>query len=496
MQSIDDRRLKAEFDAATAQGYNRIALSHTLLADVHTPVALYSMFSGAGSYLFESVEGGERFGRYSIVGLPSSQRLIGYQDRVEWRDGGDLHKTWNTRDPLAAVAEFRAGIKATEVPGIDRTTCGIVGYFSYDMARCYESTLGRPPPSLTPGLPIMETLISDRVIVHDNLKGTATLIVYVQPEGFDEGLATLHQMRSRIDESLLPAQLLVEPEKELAESDFTAHTPPEEYKKKVEQAREYILAGEVFQVVLAQAFSLPFLAQPFDLYRALRYVNPSPYMYFLDLGERQIVGSSPEILARLGPECQLTARPIAGTRRRGTTPEADKAMEEELCSDPKERAEHLMLIDLTRNDIGRLAETGSVQVEDAFSVERYSHVLHLVSTVVAKAKGEVTPEDVLRVMLPHGTVSGAPKIRAMQIIDELEDHARGIYAGSVGYIGWDGLMDTAIAIRTAIIQDQMLYLSAGAGVVADSQPRLEQIECLNKARAIMRSASMVQEPLN
>ena len=496
MEALNIERLRSEFQTAIDRGYNRVALTHSLLADVHTPVALYSMFAGTGSYLFESVEGGERFGRYSIVGLPTNQRLLGYPGHVDLIADGEVVQRWDVDDPLVAVAEFRATVHATSIPHIERTTCGVVGYFSYDMARCYEEVLGNPPPSLTPGMPLMELLVSDRVIVHDNLKGTATLIVYVTPDGFEEGIASLEQMCNKIEDSLLPAQLLFDPQRKLEEAHFTAHTSPDSYMAKVEQARELIHAGEVFQVVLAQAFSLPFTARPFDLYRALRYVNPSPYMYFLDFGDRQVVGSSPEILARLEPQRKLTARPIAGTRRRGATDELDVAMEEELVGDPKERAEHLMLIDLTRNDVGRLAQPGSVAVEDAFSVERYSHVMHLVSTVTGKAREEVTAEDVLRVMLPHGTVSGAPKIRAMQIIDQLEDHARGLYAGSVGYIGWDGNMDTAIAIRTAMIQDQMLYMSAGAGIVADSQPRLEQLECINKARAIMHSTSMVQEPLN
>ena len=374
---------------------------------------------------------------------------------------------------------------------------GLVGYFGYDTVRYVEEKLKNSVPAQDDiQAPDIELLVSEELVVFDNLSGQVHVIVHAdlsQTNSHSQAEARLDELQKKLSQPMpMP---LDEPAKDiLNEEDFISSFGEEEFKSAVSKIKEYILAGDAMQVVISQQMSVDFEASPIDLYRALRYLNPSPYMYFVDMDDLQIVGSSPEILVRL-EDNQVTVRPIAGTRRRGTTEEKDNALEQDLLNDPKELAEHLMLIDLGRNDVGRIAQVGSVELTEKMIVERYSHVMHIVSNVNDQAKPGMSAMDVLRATFPAGTVSGAPKIRAMEIIDELEPVKRGIYAGAVGYLGWHGNMDTAIAIRTAVIKDKKLFVQAGAGVVADSVPQLEWDETMNKGRAIFRAAQFVTEGL-
>lgn len=485
-----------EFTALAAQDYNRIPVSREVLADLETPLSAYrKLAEGPYSYFFESVQGGEKWGRYSIIGLPCRTLLKVFGQRVEiWVDG-QLSESDEVADPLAFAEGFQRRYRTAPRAGLPVFHGGLVGYFGYDTVRYVEPRLqaGTPPDRL--GTPDILLMVSDEVLVFDNLAGTLRLIVNadpVQPDALAAAEARLSALVARLREPMspLPEVVLAAADsaalEQQAQSDFTQ----DRYAAAVEKVKEYVLAGDVMQVVPSQRMSIPFAAPPLNLYRALRNLNPSPYMYYLDMEDFHIVGSSPEILARL-EKGVVTVRPIAGTRRRGHTEEEDRAMEAELLADPKEIAEHLMLIDLGRNDVGRIARTGSVQLTDKMVVERYSHVMHIVSNVTGRLKDGKTAFDVLRATLPAGTLSGAPKIRAMEIIDELEPVKRGVYGGAVGYISWAGDMDTAIAIRTAVIKDGILYVQAGGGVVADSVPALEWKETHNKARAMFRAASMV-----
>jgi anthranilate synthase component 1 len=485
-----------EFAALAAQGYNRIPVSLEVLADLETPISAYrKLAEGPYSYFFESVQGGEKWGRYSIIGLPCTTLLKVFGHRAEIWVGGELSETEEVEDPLAYAESFQHRYRTAPREDLPVFHGGLVGYFGYDTVRYVEPRLRATMPPDRLGTPDILLMVSEEVLVFDNLAGTIRLIVNADPAR-DGALAKAEQrlggLVERLRDSMPPLPDVVlhaagsdELERQ-SESDFTL----EQYEAGVERVKEYVLAGDVMQVVPSQRMSIPFTAPPLNLYRALRNLNPSPYMYYLDLEDFYIVGSSPEILARL-EKGLVTVRPIAGTRRRGHTEEEDAALEAELLADPKEIAEHLMLIDLGRNDVGRIAETGSVQLTDRMVVERYSHVMHIVSNVTGRLKPGKSAIDVLRATLPAGTLSGAPKIRAMEIIDELEPVKRGIYGGAVGYISWAGDMDTAIAIRTAVIKDGRLYIQAGGGVVADSVPRLEWKETHNKARAMFRAASMV-----
>lgn len=487
---------KQDFAALAAQDYNRIPVSREVLADLETPLSAYrKLAEGPYSYLFESVHGGEKWGRYSIIGLPCRTLLKVFGYRVEvWVDG-ILSETQEVSDPLAFAEQFQQRYRtapSTELPVFHG---GLVGYFSYDTVRYVEPRLraGTPPDRL--GTPDILLMVSEEVLVFDNLAGTIRLVVNADPSADDalqKAQDRLSGLVARLREPMnsLPDVVLEAADSSIleqqAESDFTQAT----YEASVEKVKEYVLAGDVMQVVPSQRMSIPFKAPPLNLYRALRNLNPSPYMYYLHMEDFHIVGSSPEILARL-EQGVVTVRPLAGTRQRGHTEEQDAALEAELLADPKEIAEHLMLIDLGRNDVGRIADTGSVELTDKMVVERYSHVMHIVSNVRAKLKTGKSAFDVLRATLPAGTLSGAPKIRAMEIIDELEPVKRGVYGGAVGYISWAGDMDTAIAIRTAVIKDDKLYVQAGGGVVADSIPAMEWKETHDKARAMFRAASMV-----
>ena len=482
------------FNRLAAEGYNRIPVVHTSLADLDTPLSVYlKLARGPFSYLLESAQGGEKWGRYSIIGLPARTVLSVTGNTITVATDGVVVEETSSDDPLAFIEAFQARYRVPPLPELPRFFGGLVGYFGYDTVRYTEKRLAHTTPPDTLGTPDIMLMVSEDVVVFDNLKGQMQLISLVDPEEPDIRQRTLEKLRNRAASLLkaVPAIAETHANAPVQEQDFVSEFGEEPFKAAVERIREYTRAGDAMQVVLAQRMSLPFGSEPINLYRALRSLNPSPYMYFMDLKDFQIVSSSPEILARV-EDGTVTNRPLAGTRRRGRTPEEDQAMEEELLSDPKEIAEHLMLIDLGRNDVGRVAETGSVQVTEKFSIERYSHVMHISSNVTGTLKAGKTAMDVLRATLPVGTLSGAPKIRAMEIIDELEPVKRGIYGGAVGYLAWNGNMDTAIAIRTAVIKDGTLYIQAGGGIVADSVPRLEWKESMNKGRAIFRAAALAE----
>ncbi|MEM1435559.1 MAG: anthranilate synthase component I [Pseudomonadota bacterium] len=488
-----------QFEALAAAGYNRVPVVHDALADLDTPLSTYlKLARGPYSYLLESAQGGEKWGRYSIIGLPAKTVLKVHGHQVTVSENGTVVHEQTVTDPLTYVESFRAQFRVpTEIEGVSlpRFFGGLVGYFAYDCVRYVEPRLADSAPPDTLKTPDIVLMVSEDVVVFDNLRGRMQLIRLVDPN--ETELATVQAALEERARGLLVAAPPI-PEssanQRVEETDFTSEFGEAEFKAAVDNIREYIRAGDVMQVVLAQRMSCPFNAAPITLYRALRSLNPSPYMYFMDLEDFQIVSSSPEILARV-EDGVITNRPLAGTRRRGRTTAEDLALEDELKNDPKEIAEHLMLIDLGRNDVGRVAKTGSVEVTEQFVIERYSHVMHISSNVRGELKDNLSAMDVLRATLPVGTLSGAPKIRAMEIIDELEPVKRGIYGGAVGYIAWNGTMDTAIAIRTAVIKDGKLYIEAGGGIVADSQPRLEWKESMNKGRAIFRAATAAESRL-
>ncbi|MDR9425688.1 MAG: anthranilate synthase component I [Marinobacter sp.] len=484
-----------QFSELAQAGYNRIPVYREVLADLDTPLSTYlKLASGPYSYLFESVQGGEKWGRYSIIGLPSKEVLKVFDHRIEVMRDGELVEKAEVDDPLEFVDEYQQRFNAPDLPELPRFNGGLVGYFGYDTVRYIEKRLRNSCPPDQIGTPDILLMVSDEIVVFDNLRGKLHLIVHVNP--VEEG--AYEQAQTRIDElegqlrqkttnaPRTPAHLRG---KTVDESDFVSGFSQDKYEAAVDKIKGYVLDGDVMQTVISQRMSIPFEAPPLNLYRSLRVMNPSPYMYFLDLDDFHIVGSSPEILARVEDE-EVTVRPIAGTRKRGATEAEDKALEKELLADPKEIAEHLMLIDLGRNDAGRVSETGTVKLTDKMIVERYSHVMHIVSNVTGRLKPGTSCLDVLRATLPAGTLSGAPKIRAMEIIDELEPVKRGVYGGAVGYLSFNGNMDTAIAIRTAVIKDNTLHIQAGAGIVADSVPRMEWKETMNKGRAIFKAVAM------
>ena len=483
-----------KFAELTGQDFNRIPVTREVLADFETPLSVYlKLAHGANSYLFESVQGGEKWGRYSLIGLQTSTVLRVYGQRLEIIRDGKPMVDRHTDDPMAEVERFRQLFSVPELPNLPRFTGGLVGYFGYDTVRYVEPRLAKSQPKDELGTPDILLMASDEVAVFDNLSGTLMLVVHAdakQPDGLDQANARLDELQKKLD---MPAPELTESGDagdQISEDAFKSSFGEQAFLRSVDKIKDYIMAGDAMQVVPSQRLSAPFTALPLNLYRSLRRLNPSPYMFFLNLGDFHIVGSSPEVLARL-EDGQVTVRPIAGTRRRGKTEEEDLALEQDMLDDPKEIAEHLMLIDLGRNDVGRISKSGTVEVTEKMVVERYSHVMHITSNVVGDVTENMGPIEVLKATLPAGTLSGAPKIRAMEIIDEVEPVKRGVYGGAVGYIGWNGNMDTAIAIRTAVIKDQILHVQAGAGVVADSKPELEWKETMNKARAVMRAAAMV-----
>jgi len=488
-----------QFAALAEQGYNHIPITQSVLADLDTPLSSYiKAAAGDFSYLLESAgQGGEKWSRYSMVGLPAETiiRVVGEQISVESK--GVVMEQLEAEDPLAYIEAFQARYRYPQIPDLPIYTGGLVGYFGYDTVRYVEQKLRHSMPKDTIGTPDILLMVSNDVLVFDNVKGLIHLITHADPEqpgALDTAFGRLDIMRESLRQPVAPSFFDATQGPTLHEEDFISTYGEEEFKSSVEKIKEYIVAGDVMQVVLSQRMVVSLEATPLDLYRALRSLNPSPYMYYMNLKDFHIVSSSPEILARLD-DGEVTVRPLAGTRRRGVDETEDKALEEELINDPKEIAEHLMLIDLGRNDIGKVCEIGSVVVSEMMTVERYAHVMHIASNVNGQVRPEVRAMDVLRSTLPVGTLSGAPKVRALEIIDELEPEKRGIFGGAVGYLSWNGNMDTAIAIRTAIIKDGTLYVQAGAGVVADSMPRLEWKETINKARSIMQAAAMAENGL-
>jgi len=477
-----------EFNQLAQQGYNRIPLTLETLADLDTPLSLYLKLANQPySYLLESVEGGERFGRYSFIGLPAKIRIVvrGRHIAVE-NDNGPIEQI-ETSDPLQFIQDYMARLKVPARPGQPRFSGGLAGYFGYDTIRYVEKKLAQTSKPDVIGAPDILLLLSDELAVMDNLSGMIYLIVYADPQ-LPNAYALAQQRLAELRATLRkPAEIPASPvsRAQQASSEFGE----EAFKAAVAKAKNYITDGDIMQVVLSQRMSQPYAASPLSLYRALRTLNPSPYMFYYDMGDHHVVGASPEILVQLAADT-ITVRPIAGTRTRGKTREEDEALARDLLSDPKELAEHLMLMDLGRNDVGRVATTGTVRVSEKMVIERYSHVMHIVSNVEGKRKAGVSAMDVLRATFPAGTLSGAPKVRAMEIIDELEPSKRGIYGGAVGYLGFNGDMDLAIAIRTAVIKDGTLFVQAGAGIVADSVPQSEWEETRNKARAVLRAAEL------
>ncbi|WP_152205421.1 anthranilate synthase component I [Marinobacter changyiensis] len=483
------------FASLAEAGFNRIPVYREVLADLDTPLSTYLKLANAPySYLLESVQGGEKWGRYSIIGLPCREVLRVDNHHISISRDGTVVEETHSEDPLAFIEAYQQRFQAPDLEELPRFNGGLVGYFGYDTVRYIEKRLKQSCPPDKIGTPDILLMVSDDLVVFDNLRGRLHLITHVDPsleDAYGNAQRTLDELEARLhrqvaDAPATPAHLRG---KVVDESDFVSGFNQEKFEAAVGKIKDYVLDGDVMQTVISQRMSIPFEAPPLNLYRSLRVLNPSPYMYFLDLGDFQIVGSSPEILARVEDE-EVTVRPIAGTRKRGATDAEDRALEKELLADPKEIAEHLMLIDLGRNDAGRVSETGTVKLTDRMIVERYSHVMHIVSNVTGRLKEGMSCMDVLRATLPAGTLSGAPKIRAMEIIDELEPVKRGVYGGAVGYLSFNGNMDTAIAIRTAVIKDQTLHIQAGAGVVADSVPRLEWKETMNKGRAIFRAVAM------
>ncbi|MBT9465803.1 anthranilate synthase component I [Hydrogenophaga sp.] len=493
-----------EFKSLAQQGYNRIPLMAEAFADLETPLSLYLKLAhgrgdGKHSFLLESVVGGERFGRYSFIGLPARTLLratgFGTEAKTEVVRDGVVIET-DHGNPLDFIAAYQQRFKVALRPGLPRFCGGLAGYFGYDAVRHIEKKLEKTCPPDTLGCPDILLLQCEELAVIDNLSGKLYLIVYAdpaQPEAYANAKKRLRELRDALKYSV--SAPVVKPSQGYpAERDFAKA----DYLKAVDRAKELIAAGDFMQVQVGQRIKKRYTESPLSLYRALRSLNPSPYMYYYHFGDFHVVGASPEILVRQENTVEgtkVTIRPLAGTRPRGATPEQDKATETELITDPKERAEHVMLIDLARNDIGRIAKIGTVKVTEAFAVERYSHVMHIVSNVEGMLVDGMTSMDVLKATFPAGTLTGAPKVHAMELIDQLEPTKRGIYGGACGYLSYAGDMDVAIAIRTGIIKDQTLYVQAAAGVVADSVPEMEWRETEHKARALLRAAELVEEGL-
>lgn len=489
---------ETEFNALAAQGYNRIPVTLETFADLDTPLSIYlKLADGPYSYLLESVQGGERFGRYSFIGLSSPTRIAVYGHQVLVLTGQRIAEREDDANPLEFIENFQKRFRVAPSAGLPRFCGGLVGCFGYDTVRYVEPRLTRSAKPDDLGTPDILLLLSEEIAVVDNLSGKLSLVVYAEP-GFP---GAYQKARARLKELLVklrqPAP--VPEEKPVPSLPAVSVFDEAQFKQAVAKAKRYITEGDIMQVVLSQRMTKPFGASPLSLYRALRSLNPSPYMFYFDFEDFHVVGASPEILTRLEGhegEQRVTVRPIAGTRKRGVTPEEDAALAEDLLADQKEIAEHVQLLDLGRNDVGRVAQTGTVKVTEKMNIERYSHVMHIVSNVEGKLQPGLTALDVLKAAFPAGTLSGAPKVRAMEIIDELEPVKRGIYGGAIGYLGFHGDMDLAIAIRTAVIKDGQLHVQAGAGIVADSDPTSEWQETQNKARAVLRAAEMAETGLD
>jgi anthranilate synthase component 1 len=479
-----------KFNTYKAEGFNFIPLVKSFDVGHETPLSIYQKLANLPfSYLLESVEGGERFGRYSIIGLPSKKRIVIRDDVIEVIDQNQVIEKETTQNPLNFIQNYLSQFKVPHDLELPRFAGGLAGYFGYETIQYIEARLKHKKTKDAIGVPDILLMLSDELIVVDNVAKKIFIVSYADPSINDAYALSVARLDKLYDQ--LHQSMKIEPLQTSNLSEAKSEFGEEAFKKAVEKAKSYIFEGDIMQVVLSQRMSQKFEASPLALYESLRTLNPSPYMFYYHMDDHHVVGASPEILVRLEDET-VTVRPIAGTRPRGKTEEEDKKLEKELLADPKECAEHVQLMDLGRNDIGRVSQSGSVKVTDNMTIERYSHVMHIVSNVEGTLKPHMHAMDVLKATFPAGTVSGAPKVRAMEIIHELEPSKRGIYAGAVGYLGFDGDMDVAIAIRTGVIKNKMLYVQAGAGIVADSIPHNEWVETQNKAKAVLRAAEIVQ----
>lgn len=485
----------SQFKRLSTKG-NLIPVYREILADMDTPVSAFLKIGGSPSFLLESVVGGEKWARYSFLGSNPSKVIQGWGRKIEIRERGKKPLVFDADDPVEVLRKERALYRPVVVEGLPRFSGGMVGYLGYDMVRFLEEIPDRNAPGLD--LPDMFFILADTMLIFDSLKQKIKIVSNVHLDG-KSPVKAYREAVEKIDaitEKLKRAKLKARKPARIRRSNrfLSSFKTKKAFEEAVLRSKEYIAAGDVFQVVLSQRFERKSSVEPLDVYRALRVINPSPYMYFINTGDAQIVGSSPEILVRL-EDTKVVVRPIAGTRKRGATEAEDKALEEELKQDSKEIAEHIMLVDLGRNDVGRVSEKGSVEVTELMAVERYSHVMHMVSNVEGTLDKGLDAFDVLKACFPAGTVTGAPKVRAMEIIEELEPIRRGPYAGSVGYFSYSGNMDTCITIRTLIIKEGKVYVQAGAGLVADSVPEREYAETMNKAIAMMKAVDMAEKGL-
>lgn len=484
---------------------NLIPVYREILADTETPVSAALKLGGSPSFLLESMIGGEKWARYSFLGSRPSRTLKGWGKKIEIKDAGTGTRRFRAENPIEVIKEELNAYKPVEVDGLPRFYGGLVGYMGYDMVRFFESIPDKKKPGLK--IPDMFLMVTDTVVIFDNLKGKIKVVSNAHingktpEEAYREAEEKIEAIVDKLKKSRIrsrsprTANVAADDKGQPFSEYISSFVTKEAFEEAVLKSKDYIMAGDVIQVVLSQRFERDFASDPFDVYRALRVVNPSPYMYYIDTGDAKLVGSSPEILVRLEGK-KIILRPIAGTRKRGDTEEADKTLEEDLKKDPKEIAEHIMLVDLGRNDVGRVAETGSVKVTELMGVERYSHVMHLVSNVEGVLKEGLDAFDVLGACFPAGTVTGAPKVRAMEIIEELEPIRRGPYAGAVGYLGYSGNMDTCITIRTLIIKGNRIYVQSGAGIVADSVPEREYNETVNKAIGMIKAVDVAERELS
>ena len=481
----------SQFNALVEEGYNHIPLSREVVVDTDTPLALYLKLANTPfTYFLESVQGGEKWGRYSFIGLAAETIIKVNEYEIFVEKNGYLQEKFDVQDPLAWIEDFQEQFKVPQLDSLPDFNGGLVGYFGYEIIRYIEPKLKNIEKKDELNVPDILLMVSNDLLVVDNLTSKVHIITHVSPEdgSFDDGIAKLDLIESNIKKSFEHDATQSE---KIKSQDFISSFGKNNFVHAVEKVQKYITAGDVMQVVPSQRLSCKFKSNPVELYRQLRILNPSPYMYYLNLDDFAIVGSSPEILTRVDNNNVATIRPIAGTRSRGKTEKEDKDNENDLLSDEKEIAEHLMLIDLGRNDLGRIAKTGTVNLTDKMFIERYSHVMHIVSNVECELKDDMSSIDVLRATFPAGTLSGAPKVRAMEIIDEVETLKRNIYSGAIGNLSWHGGMDLAIAIRTAIVKNDVLYVQAGAGIVHDSVPEMEWKETMDKAQALIRAAQNI-----
>ena len=484
---------REEFQSYVDSGFNIIPVVEDLLLENQTPLTIYSQISDkSNTFLLESVEGGDKWSQYSIIGFNCSDTIKVTGNVIELKNGDEI-SSFSSDDPLSEIQKITSSFKSADINNLPRFYGGYVGFFAYESARYAEKKIADLPAKeskFQEHMPEIFLVKAEQLVVYDNFKNTAQVIFNADPSKHSYEIVKnqINEMKGSFSSASNLEEITFKDPKNL--KHFESNFKKEEYLEAVNKIKNYIKEGDVFQVVLAQDFYSKFDLNPFDLYRAIRKLNPSPYMYFLDLEECQVVGSSPEILVRLEND-KLTLRPIAGTRKRGKDPEEDKQNEDDLLNDPKELAEHLMLIDLGRNDVGRVSEIVSVKVTDKMVIEKYSHVMHIVSNVEGTLSKDLDYLDALKASLPAGTLSGAPKIRAMEIINELEPSSRGIYGGAIGYISWNGNIDTAIAIRTAVIKDNKIHVGAGAGIVADSVPENEWLECIQKSKAFIDALEMI-----